>query len=390
MDDTEQVNQTIVRIYSSPGNDASWDSAVESINQLIGGRATAYLLVDNQKGIADVSSSFGYSATTIARYSGPDGAALEDVRTKYLHKLIPGQVFREMEFIPDRDEWNSFSWNRFEREEMGIYYCMSAQISSHGIWSDYISVNRLESKGPNTDSEKHNLRLLLPHLARAAELHRAFNQLEQSYGAVLGVLNKFLVGLIIIDKHDRVVIANTAAREIADTSGAYKLTQASQLQFNNAETALQFSGLTTQINQTVMGCARSNGGQFTVKSKVGCNDILLEVLPIRDDGFSDCDNLQGTAVFVMDPSRSKIYSTEGLKQIFKLTSSQGKVIDLLFNGHSVNEIADIRNTNPNTIRQQLKATYQKSGTKGQLDLMRKAMKANPPIDRGELSNTKSS
>ena len=104
-------------------------------------------------------------------------------------------------------------------------------------------------------------------------------------------------------------------------------------------------------------------------------------MPIRDDGFPDRDNIQGTAIFVIDPGRSQIYSTEGIKSIFNLTKTESDVVDLLVNGLSVNQIAEERSTKIDTVRGQLKNVHAKTGTNGQLDLLKKAVKANPPIEK---------
>ena len=316
----------------------------------------------------------------MAKYSGPGGDLVTDVRYKYLHNLLPGQVFREMEFVESRKEWNKHAWNQFELKEMGIYYCMTALISKHGIWSDYISVNRLKSKGPNTDQEKADLGTLLPHLAKAGELHRLVTKLEEKHRAVLSVLDKFLVGLIILDKKGRVAISNLAAKEISSDSGAYAFTQDGYLSLFRVDMNLKLKELMDQTNQTSTRGGHSDGGHMVIKNRSNGDDLLLEIMPIRDDGFSDRDNIRGTAVFVMDPGRSKIFSTEGLKSIFNLTQSESDVVDSLVNGLSVNQIAEARNTNADTVRGQLKSAYFKTGTSSQLDLLRKVVKANPPIE----------
>jgi hypothetical protein len=167
----QKLMNTILDIYSAPGSTTMWDEALGSINDLTGGKGTAYVLINNDDGYAEFSNSYGYPKDLMNKYSGPEGTAADDARVKYVHNLLPGQVFREFEYVEDKRVWDESEFNKFELKEMGIYYCISALISKHRVWSDYISVNRLKSRGPHTDREKADLQLLLPHLAKAGEIH---------------------------------------------------------------------------------------------------------------------------------------------------------------------------------------------------------------------------
>ena len=374
-----ELQSAIVDIYSAPGSTQCWNTALHSINALIGGKATAYVLINKDDSVADLSLSYGYSDEVMARYSGYGGGLNDDVRYKYLHNLVPGQAFRDMEYIESRKEWDESPWNQFELKELGIYYCLSAHVSTHGLWSDYISINRSKHRGPNSDQEKQSLQLLLPHLSRAAELHRLFTSLETRYQAVLSVLDKLLVGLVIVDKTGFVAAANLAAKAIASESGAYQFNQQGRLRLTDTDADITARKYMQQTSATSSVGGHNDGGQMVVPKRSTGEDILLEFLPIRDDGFSDRDNIQGTAVFILDPSRAQTFSTTGIKRIFNLTDSESDVVDALVNGSSVSDIADERNTNANTVRRQLKSVFSKTGTSGQLDLLRKVIKANPPI-----------
>ena len=375
-----QMLDTIVDVYSAPGSTDKWDSALESINNLVGGKASAYVLINNSDGYAEFSNSFGYSKNLMESYSGPEGDVVSDVRYKYLHNLVPGKVFRDMEFVESRKDWNSMPWNIFERENMGIYYCMTAQISTHGVWSDYISVNRLESRGPNTDEEKQDLQQLLPHLSRAAELNRLVNRLDEMYGLVLSVLDQLMIGVIIVDKQQRVVTANTSAHDISERSGAFKCS-GGRVKMTAVEADATLTNILQRSIGTATGSANDQGGSLVVPSRRDHSKLLFDIMPLRDDGFSDADGVKGAAVFILDPTADYPFSTAGLREIFNLTNSETQVSQLLVNGLSVNQIAEQRDTRPDTVRDQLKSIYQKTDTSGQLDLLRKVIRADLPIKK---------
>lgn len=367
---------TILDIYSAPGCDKGWQRSVASINALVGGRASVYLLVSEDNLANQIRAVCGFREADVAAYEGPNGAA-KDVRFRYLHNLVPGEVFREFEYVTDRSAWDASEWIRYQREHLGCYWCMSARVSRHGLWQDYLSINRLESKGPHTDDEKQALQALLPHLARSAELHRTLTSLEQRYGAVLSVLDRLLVGLIILDRNGKLAVANSAAREACERRGALRITREGRLIANSACQDEVLQSLLVDVTQTATGQGRGDGGQLTL-TREG-QSLIAEVVPLRDDGLPDRFDLQGAAVFLIDPSLSHVVNIEGIARIFELTSAETAVADSIVNGHSVADVADQRGSSVETVRKQLKAIFRKTGAGSQLELLRLATKSTPPL-----------
>jgi DNA-binding CsgD family transcriptional regulator len=375
----KDFNNTVLDIYSAPGNLNGWKNAVESISILVDGQASGYFIVNNETQETEIATDYGFPQYMYKYYAGAEGAK-RDVRFKYLHNLLPGKVFRDFEFVPDMEEYDNSDWIQYQLQELGVYYCMSAMISTHGLWNDFISINRLKSKGPHTDQEKANLQLLLPHLSKASELHLLVSSLENKYGAVLSVLDKFLVGLIILDKSGRIATINKAAKEIIDSSGSFKFTHKGYFNIIEEDLNFELHKIIEQTNATSTHGGNSYGNKIIIRCRSNGENILLEIMPIRDDGFLDNDNIQGTAIFLMDPSKSQFFSAEGLAQIFKLTQSETMVTNSLVNGLSLNDIAEDRNTSVETVRGHIKNIFSKTGANSQLGLLRLAVKANPPIE----------
>lgn len=126
------------------------------------------------------------------------------------------------------------------------------------------------------------------------------------------------------------------------------------------------------------------GGQLALQR--GQRTLLAEVMPLKDDGLPDREGICGAVIFLIDPQVSRVVSTEGIARIFGLTASEAAVAESLANGLNVAEIAEQRNTSADTIRKQLKAVFSKTGSTSQLELLRLAVKANPPIRKKRLSD----
>ena len=342
-------------------------------------QAGVYLLIDRESQANQNPARYGYSEQDRRRYES--NAMEEDTRILYTDNFELGKVYREFEYVPDRATLLQGAWNRFELETYGLLWNMAARISTHALWADFISINRQEILGPYSDDDKAALQYLLPHMSRGAELHRLVTRLEQLYGAVLAVLDKLLVGLVVLDMRGRVVLANTVARRTVEESGALRITSAGRLRATDAAVDLNLRELIVTTMKTVQESGMSDGGTLVAAAGPARDDVLLEVMPIRDDGLPDRDNVRGVAVFIIDPNHSLPLNTAGLARIFSLSPAEHAVTDALVNGAKPNEIAEERGTSFETVRSQIKAVYRKTGATSGSDLIRLAAKANPPIDR---------
>ncbi|WP_022947535.1 IS66 family transposase [Methylohalobius crimeensis] len=71
---------------------------------------------------------------------------------------------------------------------------------------------------------------------------------------------------------------------------------------------------------TATANGESDGGQVPLGDLE--TQLLAEVIPLRDDGLPDRDDLQGVAVFLMELGLSQVVNLEGIAKIFELTPSE--------------------------------------------------------------------
>ena len=90
----------------TPGNDARWSEVLGEVCELVGAAEGAYLLINADDLQTEGFALSGYSDEHVRRYAGYGGAAA-DVRYKYIDRLVPGRVFREFEYVPNRSEYDA-------------------------------------------------------------------------------------------------------------------------------------------------------------------------------------------------------------------------------------------------------------------------------------------
>ena len=374
------ADNLLLDLYSAPGSREKWFQSVESVASFFNCKAGVYLLINQQDQKMSASYWHGYTDEDFQAYI-VNGGASTDPRYQFVGNIRPGEVCRDIDYIPSLSLIDEAEWNQYEYNKYGTYYNMTAFLSTHGVWADYLSLNREKKEGKFTLKDKKRYYRLVPHLARAAEIHRSVSRLYSAYQAVLSVVDRLLVGLIILDEKNRVIIANSTACSIGEQSGSYILANGRMVLRDRSQVP-RFDKLLSDTALTSSGQKDCDGGRITLQSIADRkSSIMLEIMPIRDDGFVDRDNVRGTVIFVIDPEQSTHLSAYALKAIFGLTQSETNVVESLINGLRVPEIAEQRRTNEDTIRKQLKSAYQKSGSSGQLELLRKAILANPPIQK---------
>jgi DNA-binding CsgD family transcriptional regulator len=111
--------------------------------------------------------------------------------------------------------------------------------------------------------------------------------------------------------------------------------------------------------------------------------FLVEVAPIRDRGVELDRGFSGAIMYVIDPMRSDVVSTEGMQALYGLTGTESEICRLIVEGLGTGEVAEARNVGLETVRTHVKRLLEKTGTKNWAQLVRLALSVNLPIDKGD-------
>ena len=72
-----------------------------------------------------------------------------------------------------------------------------------------------------------------------------------------------------------------------------------------------------------------------------------------------------------------------MKQIFGLSRAEDNVCQLLVEGYTTEEIAEVRSVSPITVKNQVKAVLAKTNNRSRSALIRQALSINLPVDERE-------
>lgn len=290
-------------------------------------------------------------------------------------------VISDTEFFADRSLYDGLPLVRWARGEFGVYHRAVSCLNLEQAWVDGIALQYSEERGPITAVEKANLKLLLPHLAKAVSISRPFRVLEARFRATCEVLDRYHVAVLIVRDRGEVIVQNEAATRILEEADGLELDPHGRLRAQDPEQHRPLLDTVRQCIETTEARAQTRGTEFTVPRSRGRSALLVEVSPLRD-GKGELDrHLRAALVCLIDPDRPDKISSHGMQELFHLTNAEAEVCRLLTEGHSAELIREQRGVSPNTLKTQLKALFTKTRCQNRAQLIRLALKVNIPIDR---------
>jgi DNA-binding CsgD family transcriptional regulator len=239
----------------------------------------------------------------------------------------------------------------------GLGWTMGAPIPSPSADLAFFDFARKRDDGPFGDAEKQILDTYRPHLARAAlmatrlELQRA--QATVSTLTVLG-----LPGAV-VNRGGRVVAANPLFEKLAPrvAIGAFD-----SLSLNDsAQNALLRKGL--------QATGLDNVGSIPIGATEPDPALVVHLVPVQrtaQDVFIGASHI----VLVTPVTAPAAPLTNLLAGLFDLTPAEAAVARGIAGGDSIPEFAKKNGVSPETVRTQLRAVFEKTGTRRQVDLVR--------------------
>jgi DNA-binding CsgD family transcriptional regulator len=229
------------------------------------------------------------------------------------------------------------------------------------------NICRSARQGPFEADELRFISRLFPHLRRSLLLGFRLVGYKALQQAQFSVLDRLTVGVILLDRASKVVLANSAARAMTAGDGPLRLRNSVVAGVSQAS-AQRLGGL---IDAALRGAPLGamsiphpdDGRLFT---------ILVSSIRSRDiDRFGGLGMRDAAAmVFIFDPARPLDIPAEWIMDAYRLTLAEARVALSVSSGASVAETAHRLNISPNTVKTHLRRVFVKTGASRQSDLAR--------------------
>jgi DNA-binding CsgD family transcriptional regulator/PAS domain-containing protein len=364
MGDDEKLSRFIGNVYDAALDPALWIGVLEQIARFVGGPAASLYSKDVVSKTGSVAYDWGIKAQYKQLYFD-----------KYI-KLDPtttSHFFAEIEVPVDTADlipYDEFFETRFYKEwarPQGIVGCLNATLDKSATSFAVLGVFRSEREGLADGERRRRMRLIVPHVRRAALIGRVIELKKAEAATFADTLDGISAGMFLVDGAGRIVHANVA--------GHAMLSKADILRAANG----RLSACNLQTDQTLADifATASNGD-----AAIGLKGIALplaagdgehhvcHVLPLT----SGARRRAGTnyaavaALFVRKAALATPSIPEAIAKAYKLTPTELRVLLAIVEIGGVPEVADALGVSTETVKTHLGRVYTKTGARRQVDL----------------------
>ena len=239
-----------------------------------------------------------------------------------------------------------------------------------------VAFGQLESSGPIVASTVDGLRVLAPHLRRAAIISGILETGRAAATTFEGALDATRSGVALVDADLGIVHANAAARAMLD-AGDPLILEAGRLELVGELVAGQ---LEAAINAAAEGDARlgRRGLAIPAVRKQGA-PFVAHVMPLENrSGRAGLPLRAVAAVFVAEDDEEPQLEVDAVSLLYGLTPMEARVFELIVKGHTTNEMAAALSIAPSTLKTHTLRLFDKTGRRRRSELVRLAAQVRPP------------
>ena len=252
----------------------------------------------------------------------------------------PGRVCREAKICSDEEATKTEFWNDWIRPQkmQDAIFASVLREKSHAAMLNRVRHRRV---GPFAEEDVQLVRILMPHLKRALQLHLRIAELEGQRRASTEALSRWSRGVILVDHNGYMLLMNRSAEVI--------LSQKDGLNIDAEGLHASHPRETAALRKLIHGAIQASSGHglsfqpgdalalSRPSLKRPLNVLVTPVCP--HDGLIAA---KGTAaiVFVSDPETREETDVDVLLRFHGFSKAEAKVASLLVHGNNVREVSD--------------------------------------------------
>jgi DNA-binding CsgD family transcriptional regulator/PAS domain-containing protein len=363
------LSDLLGRIYQASLEPAAWDAFLLASLPCMTASSANFLMVDSRSPARIAGAVVGADEAIQKAYETYFAERNVIVQAAARESLIYSGSIVASDQILARDEFEGSEYYQDFLRLHDIHTIIGGATYRTESRSGLISYQRPRAAGPVTEDEIGNLRLLLPHLQRAQDIHRhlAGSRIQQEIQSTL--LDRLEVGAVLFGPDGSILLANRSAeRTFAEKDGLGVCRGG--LRADDTDESARLGALISAVLRTGNGHGSDPGGAMTVSRRSGRRGYQVLVTPLPLSAPRPGHPSAAAAVFVNDPERSVGGIGHLLRGYYGLTPAEADLAALLVDGRSLEEAADLMGVTRNTARVHMKRVFTKTETRRQGELIR--------------------
>ncbi len=357
-------------IYEAALDPRRWPAFLQSYADTVNAPSAVLLYHDVRAHRGGVSASVGINPRALQKYNEHFATIDPWINSAERRGLLrAGAVLIGEALVPRPQLVRSEYYNDFAKD-YGLCRILGGVICRDGYVTSNISTQRPDSHEPFGEKERTVLRILIPHLYRAMQVHRRIGTLEFANIALLDALDRMPIGVIVTRARGTIAFANRSAQRILElrdglTSSVDGLKAAAP-----AETRVLRSLVRTAAT-TAAGKGTDSGGAMALSRPSLRAPFSVLVTPLRAESLTGLGEQPGmAAVFVTDPELPVQADAQTVTQFWGLTPTEAAIAVMMASGQRISDISGQLAIADGTVRWHVKRVLAKTATKRQAELVR--------------------
>jgi DNA-binding CsgD family transcriptional regulator len=352
-------------IYDAAVNATRWPAFLERLGRHVHATATNIFAQDLRTEEVHIAGAVGTDTSYQRSYE--TYYKTKNVFLTHGDRLLrTGNVYPSEALCPDQLALRSEFYNDWIAPQKQRHGMLGVILRETSI-SSVIGAIRPPRASPFGKDEVSLMHVLIPHLQRAIVLDRRIAYLERQNAAASDALDRWALGLIILDHKGHVMLTNRRADEIVRQGDGVAVSA------DGVRTSVPRE--TVALRALILGAIKKGsngslpGGALTVSRPSSKRPFTLFVAPACAHKRLFSVNGAAAVVFVGDPETRENTNEELIRHLYKLTPAESRLLALLLAETDLKRVAERMHIRMNTARTHLKRIFEKTGTKRQAELV---------------------
>jgi DNA-binding CsgD family transcriptional regulator len=254
---------------------------------------------------------------------------------------------------------------------------LSANLDKSPTSRAVFSVARHVDDGLVDDDMKRRMRILVPHVRRAAMIGKLIDATRTEAAALADTLDGLEAGMFLVDSAGRLVHANISGRAMLDDGNVLQANNKLVAHDTKADEALHDVLLAASSGDAAVG---DKGISVRMAGRDG-NQFVTHVLPLNSGArlVAGASYAAVAAVFVQRTGQDHAQSQQAIAEQYGLTPAEARVLAALMETGGVEDIAASLELSAATVRTHLRHIFEKTGVRRQADLVKLITSQPAPI-----------
>jgi DNA-binding CsgD family transcriptional regulator len=363
MGTVEQIPHIIDDLYAGALDEAAWRRAIAAIINLVSGSAALIFGFNPKTHRILRDENHQFDPGVLAAYRSHFASI--DIRMDPGLQFAIGDAMFERKLVPVRD------WKGSE-----IYNDLLLPGDSPWVLAFWlhkapdkvvlVSIQGSRHRGPYDESDGERIKPLIPHLRRALEIKDRLEQAHIHCDTLGRGLDSLSFGVLILDVDGYIHEASTVAAELMRADCGIRRNPDGTLWLREPAG----KALNLWIKDRLPPAANSDGLLHVPRPLMRPLSVMVTRLPdVSPSWFSS--GPPGWMLLLFDPDRQLAVSTELIAHDLGLSAREAEVAALLVSDYDIKAAAQRLNISVHTTRTHLKTIFSKTGSRSQVELIRK-------------------